>query len=137
MTDESPKNQRRRRSEETQQAIIYQLEYVQEEFDIDLILLADEHGLIIGSAGDEEAATLFAVYAHALAKGEIPDPVLSETFPNLKREHILCESISLDDIPLYLLAVMEPTPDNCRAYERARSGIQRIYYTTSELAGKN
>lgn len=135
MTEESSKNQRRRRSEETQQAIIYQLEYVQEEFDIELILLADDHGLIIGSAGDEEAATMFAVYAHKLAQGTAPDPILSETLPDLKREHILCESISLDDIPMYLCAVMEPTAENCRAYERARSGIQRIYYSTSELAG--
>ena len=136
MTEESVKSMRRRRSEETQQAIIYQLEHVHDEFDLELLLLADDHGLIIGHAGDREVAEMFAVYAKPLARGEPPNPILFELIPGLKKEQILCESISLDNIPLYLCAVMEPTPNNCKAYERVRTGIQRIYYSTSELAGK-
>ena len=137
MSEESGKNLRRRRSEETQQAIIYQLEHVQDEFDLELLLLADEHGLVIGHAGDQEIAEVFAVYARPLAEGQEPDDVLRELVPTMKDDHLLCESISLDNIPMYLLAIMDPTPENCHAYERVRTGIQRIYYSTSELAGDN
>ncbi len=135
MSDKSFRSLRRRRSEETQQAITYQLEHVHEEFGMDILLLADDHGLILAHAGDTEKANLIGVYARSLAEGKALDPSLVEIFPDLKREQVLCESLNLDDIALYLCAVMEPTPENCRAYERVRTGVQRIYYTTSELAG--
>ena len=135
MSDESPDNLRRRRSQETQQAITYQLEHVLDEFDLELLLLADDHGLIIAYAGDQEAAELFASYAPSLSADSSLHPVLHEVMPDLTPQKVLCESISLDNIPLFLCAIMDPTPDNCRAYERVRTGIQRIYYSTSELAG--
>lgn len=136
MSDESSDERRRRRSEETQQALTYQLEHLVETFDdIELMLLADDHGLIIAHAGDEEAAEMFAVQARPLAEGHQPDSELLLVMPELRREQILCEAINLDEIPLYLGAVMDPTPENTKAFQRARDGIQRIYYTTSELAG--
>lgn len=138
MSDEkaAPDPRRRRRSEETQQAITFQLEHVRDEFSMDLLLLADEHGLILAYAGDEQAAETFAVFSPSLAKGDPPDRALFSTLPGLEPAKILCETISLDEIPLYLCAVMDPTPENCRAYERVRTGIQRIYYSTSELASE-
>lgn len=140
MSDEDNDERRRRRSEETQQAITYQLEHLIEEFeDIELMLLADDHGLVIAHAGQDEdaeqVAEMFAIHARPLAEGEDPDSELLVAKPDLSREQILCEAINLDEIPLYLCAVMEPTAENAKAYERARTGIQRIYYTTSELAG--
>ena len=135
MSDE-PSDKRRRRSEETQQAITYQLEHLVEEFDdIELMLLADDHGLMIARAGDEEACEMLAVQARPLAEGKSPDSELLVVMPDLRREQLLCEAINLDDIPLYLCAVMEPTAENAKAFERARTGIQRIYYSTSELGG--
>lgn len=137
MTDQDNDERRRRRSEETQQAMTYQLEHLVEEFEgIELMLLCDDHGLILASAGaDEEVCQMFAVQARRLAEGEEPDSELLVVKPDLDREQILCEAINLDEIPLYLCAVMEPTAEHAKAYERARNGIQRIYYTTSELAG--
>lgn len=136
MSDDSNNDpRRRRRSEETQQAITYQLDHVRDEFGMDLLLLADDHGLILAHAGPDQAAESFAVFTPALAAGEPPDPALFSAIEDLEPARILCEIISLDDIPLYLCAVMDPTPENCRAYERVRTGIQRIYYSTSELAG--
>ncbi len=127
---------RRRRSEETHQAMTYQLEYVVEEQGMDLMFLADASGILITYAGDESVAELFAAHAPAIAAGLELDDELFVAIPGLEPENILCESISLDDIPMYLGAVMDPHPDHARAFERARTGIQRIYYTTSELAGK-
>lgn len=135
MSDKPIGNIRRRRSEETQQAITYQLEHVLAEFEMDLILLADEHGLIIAYAGERDAAESFAVFAPSLAKGAAPDRALFSALPGLEPHRILCETISLDDIPLYLCAVMNADKDSCYGYERARTGIQRIYYSTSELSG--
>ncbi len=134
MTDDDPRDQRRRRSEETQQAIIYQLEHVLQEFDMRLLILADAQGLLIAHAGDDDAATYFAAHAPSLVTDANPHEELQEVLPDLARHNILCESISLDNIPLYLGAVMDPTPEHARAFERVRTGIQRIYYSTSELA---
>ena len=135
MSEENGKNQRRRRSEETQTAMTYQLEHVVDELEMDLMFLADAAGILIAFAGDGDIAELFAAHAPLLANGEPPDDELYEVIPDLEPQQILCESISLDDIPMYLGAVMEPHPEHARAFERARTGIQRIYYTTSELAG--
>lgn len=135
---DSGHERRRRRSEETLQAITYQLEHLVEEFeDIELMLLADDQGLLFAHAGDEQAAEMFAVQAPALAEGGKPDSELLVVMPDLRANKILCEAINLDDVPLYLCAVMKPTPENTRAFERARTGIQRIYYTTSELTGES
>ena len=129
-------NDERRRSEETQQAITYQLEYLVETFEtLELMVLADDQGVMFAYAGDEEAAEVFAIQTALIADGAPPDSELLELIPNVRRDKILCEPINLDDIPLYLGAVMEPTAENAKAYQRARTGIQRIYYTTSELAG--
>ncbi len=135
MSSDDPSNQRRRRSEETQQAIIYQLEHVLDEFQMRLLILADAQGLLIAHAGDQEAAEFFAAHAPSLVTDADPHQELQEVLPNLQRQQILCEAINLDDIPLYLGAVMEPTPEHARAFERVRTGIQRIYFSTSELTG--
>lgn len=136
MSEEDPKERRRRRSEETQQALTYQLEHLVETFDeLYLMLLADDQGVIVARAGDRELAQLLAAHARSLAVGDRPDPELSIGVPDLTAEQILCEAIDLDEIPLYLCAIMEPTPENAEAFQRARDGIQRIYYNTSELAG--
>lgn len=136
MSEQDDQERRRRRSEETHQAITYQLEYLVEHFDdIDLMVLADDQGLVFAHAGDEEAAEMLAVQAPRLAAGDSPDSELLVVLPELRREQLLCEAINLDDIPLYLCAVMEPTAENAKAFQRGRDGIQRIYYTTSELAG--
>lgn len=122
--------QRRRRSEETVQAITYQLDHVLQEFNMELLLLADNHGLPIAFAGDEEAAQAFAAFAKSLEQGAKPDPMLSSLIENLGENKILCEILELEELPLYLLAVMSPDIESARGFERARTGIQRIYRTT-------
>lgn len=122
--------QRRRRSKETVTAITYQLEYVMDNYDVDLILLADEQGLVIAFAGDQTAANALGAFARQLTEGAEPDPTLKELIPGLAPERILCEVITLDDIPLYLCAVMTPNKESAYGFERARTGIKRIYKTT-------
>lgn len=126
-------DQRRRRSDRTQKALIYQLEHVFDEFDMDLILLADHNGLPIASAGDKKAVKVFSVYAESLAAGETPDEALEAVMPDLDPERIFCESITLDNLPLYLCAVMDTDEASQNGFERARIGVQRIYYTTGEF----
>lgn len=139
MSDEEPEdsnNRRRRRSEETQTAMTYQLEHLVEEFEgMYLMVIADAQGVMLAYAGDDDAAEMLAAQVRPLANGAKPDPELLVVMPDLEQKNILCEAINLDDIPLYLCAIMEPIPENTQAYQRARDGIQRIYYTTSELAG--
>ena len=124
-------DKRKRRSEKTQKALYFQLEHVHDEFDMRLIVLADHNGLVVAYAGDRKAAGVFAVYAEALAAGDTPHPALSEVLPDLTPEQIECRSITLDELPLYLCAIMEPSAQNQKGFERARIGVQRIYYSTS------
>ncbi len=128
------RNQRKRRSEETVQAITYQLEHVLEHYDIQLLVLADDLGLTIAFAGDENAARAFAAFAGHLATSDDLDPSLQEYLPGVTPEQVYCESLQLDEIPLFLLAVMPPTIDNAHGFERVRTGIQRIYRTTGSLS---
>ena len=126
-------DQRRRRSDKTQKALNYQLEHVRIEFGMELIVLADHNGLVVASSGDDYAAKVFAVYACSLANGEPPNEALTAVAPGVTADRIICRSITLDELPLYLCAVMLPTDDNVSAFERARIGVQRIYYTTGEF----
>ena len=135
MSDKIGKSRRRRRSEETRQAMTYQLEYVVDELDMEMMLLADNQGIILAHTGDEDTAELLAAHAEGLARGMAPTSDLLRVFPDLTRNQILCEAVNLDDIPLYLCAIMDPSPENAKGYQRVRDGIQRIYYSTSELAG--
>lgn len=137
MDHKGTREQRRQRSEETVQAITYQLQYVLDNYEIDLILLADHHGLVIASAGDDEAAEIFAALADTLDGGAELDPVLAEAIPGLAKEQIICETLSLEELPLHLCAIMKPNVDNCMGFERARTGIQRIYKTTGHLANES
>lgn len=122
--------QRRRRSEETVQAITFQLDHVRNEFGMDLILLADHLGLPIAFAGDQEAAKTFAAFAKPLAQGAEPDPLLLSLIGDRHENKIICELLELEELPLYLCAIMSPDMENARGFERARTGIQRIYRTT-------
>ena len=124
-------DKRKHRSEKTQKALYYQLEHVLKEFDMDLIVLADHNGLVVASAGDKKAAGVFAVYAESLANGEEPHPALSQVLPETAPDRITCTSITLDELPLYLCAVMDGSEKNAQAFQRARIGVQRIYYSTS------
>ena len=128
------REQRRRRSEETVQAMTLQLEYVLEHYEIDLLVLADDLGLVIASAGDAAAARAFAAFAPQLARRQGLDPSLEEFLPGVTLDRVLCENLELDEIPLYLIAVMTPDVENAHGFERARTGIQRIYRTTGSQA---
>lgn len=130
MMSSDQKFQRRKRSKETVTAITYQLEYVVEQCNIELMLLSDEQGFLIAQSGPEHICRLFAAFAPKLAKGAAPDAALLEVMPDLKEEQILVEKVHLEDIPLYLTAVMTPDMESVKGYERARSGIERIYRTT-------
>lgn len=129
MSDDK-KFHRRKRSKETITAITYQMEYVIKEYQIDLMVLSDPQGLLIAHSGDDQAAELFAAFAPRLADGERPDPSLFEAIPGLKEEMIISEPIELEEIPLYLSAVMTPEIESAKGFERARQGIFRIYRTT-------
>jgi hypothetical protein len=122
--------QRRKRSEETVKAITLQLEYVLEHYEMDLLVLADSLGLVIAFAGDRDAAEAFAAFAAPLSMRAQLDASLEEFLPGVTRDRVLCEQLELDEIPLYLLAVMSPNVENAHGYERVRTGIQRIYRTT-------
>lgn len=126
-------DQRKRRSELTQKALIYQLEHVRQEFAMKLLVLADPNGLVVAHAGDPKAAEVFAVYAKSLARGECPNPDLLVVMLGLRPYHIICESIVLDDTPLYLCSVSRPGKETRQAFARTREGIRRIYYTTGEF----
>lgn len=133
MTNVEHQEQRRRRSELTQLALNYQLEHIREEFSMKLVVLADKNGLIVAYAGDPRAAEVFAVHAESLARGERPNPDLAEIMLGLRPAHIICESITLDDTPLYLCVVSRPGEETRMAFSRTREGIRRIYYTTGEF----
>lgn len=124
---------RRRRSDRTQKALNYQIEHVVDEFGMDLMVLADHNGLVVAAAGDRRAAKVFAVYAESLEKGGEPDPALKAVMPELSADRIVCKSITLDDFPLYLCAVMDTDEETMAGFDRARTGLQRIYYTTGEF----
>ena len=127
---EDKKYLRRKRSKETITAITYQMEYVIKEYPVEVMVLSDSQGLLIASYGHDELSELIAAFGHRLAAGEPPDPSLFELMPDLKAEMILSEPIELDEIPLFLTAIMAPEEEAARGFARARKGIKRIYNTT-------
>ncbi len=128
-------DRRRRRSEETQQALQYQLDHVVEEFDMDMMLLADHQGTVVTSAGAVRLAEIFAAHAPNLVQANDFQKAVGAIIPDLNPDHVFCESISLDELPLYLCALMQPDDASRQGFDRARDGVQRIYYSTSELEG--
>ncbi|MBA2661987.1 MAG: hypothetical protein H0U74_06800 [Bradymonadaceae bacterium] len=126
-----------RRSEETLTAIRYQLEWVQENFSIELIVLADAAGLVLTHAGDADHAEMLAACAEQL-NDDKEGPMFSvveESIPGLTHERLFVGPLEIDGIPLYLCAVATPSDEAHAGMARALGGIRRIYRTTSLTAG--
>lgn len=123
-------DRRKRRSEETLEAITYQLEHVVEEFGMDMMVLADHQGTIVASAGAPRLAEVFAAHAPKLHETDDLKDAVSCVVPDLPPHHVLVESLSIEEMPLYLCAVTGGDDDSQRGFERAQTGIKRIYRTT-------
>ncbi len=130
---EIKEDRREQRSEETLQALTYQLEHVVDEFDMDLMVLADHQGTVVTAAGAQHLATIIAARCRDIVSASDRDKVITSIIPDLDPAHVVCEELSLEDLPLYLCAIMEPDDTARSGFDRARTGIKRIYDTTSDF----
>ena len=121
---QNPGNRRNRRSSEIYQALSYQLRSCREDAQLDAIVLADEDGICLASAGPADTCEGVAATLPILGRkaGDF-DGVLLAPSGGLKA---LVQRFRIDSSELYLCAI--GGDDDLRARQIARSitGVSRI-----------
>jgi hypothetical protein len=111
-----PNDRRTQRSGRADQALLFQLERVRGEAQLDALVLATEEGLPVAHAGEDELCEELAAMA----------PFLSEQDASDKRTTRVC-ALTLDALPLLLVSYRhEATVENDAWLEHASRGIERI-----------
>lgn len=95
------KDRRVRRSEERQTALRYQLEYTREQGGLEAVVVADDAGLVVGSAGDAGICEELGAYAPLMACS-----VFGMALPPLLRgAEVAIRPMKLNGQPLFLATV--------------------------------
>jgi len=95
------KERRTRRSAERQTALRYQLEYTREKGGLEAVVVADDAGLIVGSAGESGVCEELGAYAPLMVRS-----VLGMKLPPMLRDgDVSVRPMSLNGQPLFLATI--------------------------------
>lgn len=129
------RERRRTRSARLQIALGYQLRHVREVYGFDDVVLANEDGLIVASAGSISRAASLAAIAPALIDGSVGSDELQGFVPDIRLDRIAAIPVTIDHEPLYLCVTTQSTADTRKAlvpaFERLSTGVERIFRTLS------
>ncbi|MFU8805379.1 MAG: hypothetical protein ACNA8W_16320 [Bradymonadaceae bacterium] len=138
-TDEvSPElnEQRRKRSDERDTALLHQLDQVVEDFDLDTCLLTDASGKLIAASSktDPDFSSALAAVSPALATGKLSQKhilkVLRRHAPELSRECVSVREFRAQGKRLYVAAVGKEVLMKEVGILRAILGTRRIHANT-------
>ena len=131
---------RRQRSENTYEAIKFQLEFIHESQALRNIVVADSRGLLIACAGDTEDANVLAAYAPLMARTiektrylDIMERVKG-FIPELREERAAFRTFNIDGEDLFICLVGKAGVMRHADLYRAVSGIRRIFGESSQAA---
>ena len=139
MSDQSgpPFDRRKRRSDETQQAIFFQLLHLLEEYDLHNLVMADEAGVMVACAGDEEQGEELAacapIFSRRLNRGgrdQIKEE-LQAFLPEASDRTLSVRQFNLEGEDHFLIVVGEEALCRQATLYRAITGIRRIVDDTS------
>lgn len=124
---------RRRRSQQTLEALTYQLEHIFHREDLHNFTLGDSRGLLIAQAGDIHESEVLAAYAPMLAHSvsrRYRRQVLSRVnsvVPTITVDSIHVRQFTLDGQKLFLTLVGRPGVYQHVSLYRAITGVRRIF----------
>jgi len=135
---QTPVRERRRtRSGRLQLALNNQLRHVLELYGFDDVVLANEDGLIVSSAGAVSRAATLAAIAPLMADGQ-DGAAIRRHLPEIGLDRIAVHSLEVDHEPLFLSVTTQSTADTRkaigRAFEHLESGVRRIFGTLAQPA---
>ena len=135
-----PFERREKRSEQTYQAIKYQLQHIFENQALESFVLGDSNGLVLASAGEEIDASVLAAFAPVLHKHRgsgsrqgILDKV-QKMMPSADLDTLRVRPFAIDGEMLFLCSVGERSIRGEAGLYRAVTGIRRIMRQTSSAA---
>ncbi len=125
-------DRRSRRSQQTLEALTYQLEHILERENLHNFTLGDRRGLVIANAGDRRESDVLAAYAPVLARS-LDDrhrrrvlARINTLLPTLPVESIRVRRFCVDDEDLFLTLVGRPGVYRDVGLYRAITGVRRI-----------
>ena len=131
---------RRRRSNNSFEAIRLQLEHLHERLDLDALVLGDSNGLLLAGAGDRLDAEVLAAYAPLLSnrtersrRREVLDTI-RRMAPALGGREIAVRSFCVDGQHLLLGIVGDGNAQLHAALYRALTGVRRILDEQAQAA---
>jgi hypothetical protein len=130
-----PQERRQRRSSRVRQAITYQLEHLEDEFDLDHFVLSDAQGLRIAGSGTVlrgSALAAFAPVLHRAHNERRPSLVddMSYFVPDIDLDRITVRAFDLAGDTHYLSIVGDDRVQREAMLYRAITGIRRIVRQT-------
>lgn len=123
---------RNRRSEQVSRALQYQLDAAHDRHGFDMLLVADDDGLLLASHGPAEATEALAACApllHRSAHGQTRGrllAMLARWVPGATADGVHVRPITIDDEAWYLCAVGPRTTRSDAALHRVQLGARRI-----------
>lgn len=130
-----PAERRQRRSNRVRQAITYQLQHLQESFDLDHLVLADEQGLRIAGSGSALRGSAIAAFspvlhrAHANRRPSLVDE-MTYFVPDVDPDRMTVRAFDLQDETHFLCVVGDERLQREAMIYRAVTGIRRIVKQT-------
>jgi hypothetical protein len=135
-----PFERREKRSEQTYQAIKYQLEHIFENQHLESFVLGDSNGLVLASAGEEIDASVLAAFAPVIHKHRGKSSrqnILSKVasmMPKAELDTLRIRPFMIDGEMLFLCSLGERSIRGEAGLYRAVTGIRRIMRQTCEAA---
>ena len=129
-------DRRKRRSQETQQAVTYQLQHVREKYDFDFLAVGDRDGFYVGGATEEGRDKIVAAYAPAIAgahngrREKLKRELVEQIGAGDESGSLFVREFGVGEQPLFLCAIAESAEAVDGALEHTMSGIERIIRTT-------
>lgn len=131
---------RRRRSENTYEAITYQLEHLYEQGGHRNLTLGDSRGLVLACAGHGQEADVLAAYAPLLLncvdrrrRAQIFERIRA-FIPDVSADTVDLRAFEVDGETLYLCALRQPGQRAHADLYRGVTGVRRILNTTAAVA---
>ena len=129
-------DRRKRRSEETQQAVTYQLEHVRQQHEFDFLAVGDADGFYVACSTEETYDRFLAAYAPAIAEAEgtrrqrLEQELAEHISVGDEAADIYVREFGVKEQPLYLCAIATSEEQVDEALEHTMTGIERIIRTT-------
>ncbi len=123
---------RHRRSEAVIEAIRLQLETCEEDFELDSMILVDDHGMIFGRGkakeGADEALAAFAplLYEAEQVEGGELTRSLTRAAPELRGRSIKVRRLEISGEVVFLCGTRTGGAPSPESFDRAEAGLRRI-----------